>query len=142
MGKSYFDESENWKKFELESKEFLKKMDSVSDYYKIIISRSEGHKMAVKMGVKENDFQWHAKSHVEEYIHKYKANLEEDFYPDGLQLREKNFSYIYTEFIKLFKVANELNVNIPTPMYYDYCSSAASLLGVQLAIKEIKKLEE
>jgi len=142
MTRSYFDNSDNWKNFENHSKEFLKKMKSVSDFYNIVISRSEGHKKAIDMGVKADDYEWHANGYLKEYINKYKDNVDQNFYPEGLKLLEEKFNYIYTEFVELIKIAVSLNVNIPPPMYYDYCSSVSSLKAVELAIKEIQKLEE
>tara|TARA_Y100000588_G_C14021290_1_gene824406 strand:+ start:135 stop:974 length:840 start_codon:yes stop_codon:yes gene_type:complete len=128
--------------FKNHSKEFLKKMESVSDFYNVIVGRGEWHKMEVEtFGRKADDYQFFANSHLQEYISKYESNQEKDFYPEGLNFRQKKFSYIVAEFEKLIKIAVKLKVNIPTNMYYDYCAANSSLLAVEMAIKEIKKRE-
>ena len=125
--------------FKNHSKEFLKKMESVSDFYNIIIARGNWHKMEVERGIKAEDYRHFANGHLEEYILKYDSNIEKDFYPTGLNFRKEKFFFITNEFEKLFGIAAKLKVNIPTPMYYDYCAARSSLLGVELAIEEIKK---
>ena len=132
----------NQDEFMNHSKEFLKKMESVSDFYNVIVARGNWHKMEVEIGRKADDYQFFANGHLEEYISKYERNEEKDFYPEGLNFRKKKFSYIVAEFEKLIKIAAKLKVNIPTQMYYDYCAANSSLLGVEMAIKEIKKRNE
>ena len=140
MEKSYFDKSDNWKEFENHSKEFLKKMKLVTDYYNIIISRSENLKLSINDGIKPDNYEYHSKIYLKEYIKNHMDNIDSAYDNEYLNSLEEKFNYIYNEFVELFKIAVSLNVNIPTPMYYDYCSTISSLKAVILAKKEIKKL--
>lgn len=125
--------------FEKYVKSFLIKMDSVSDFYNIIIMRGNMHKlMSESHKVNANDYHYFADFHRQEYMLKYNSGNEKSFYPEGLNWRKEKFSFIIDEFEELIKIAIKLKVNFPTNMYYDYCAANSSLLGVKLAIEEIQ----
>ena len=131
---------EEFKKY---SKAFLVKMNSVSDFYNIIIARGNMHKqISESMNIKADYYNYFAESHKEEYLLKYNSGEEKNFYPEGLNLRKEKFSFIVFEFEALIKTAVRLKVNFPTNMYYDYCAANSSLLGVKLAIEEIEKINK
>ena len=119
--------------------QFLSSMRSVEDFYNVVITRSNWHKMEAEMGRKADDYDYFAQGHLSEYLSKYESNEEKDFYPDGLLWRQEKFSFIVDAFVQLIIKAQELGVNIPVPMFYDYCAAVSSLKGVQMAIEQIKE---
>jgi len=132
----------DWEKqarFEEHTAKFLANMSSVEDFYNVVLARSKWHKMEASMGRKADDYDFFARQHTGEYLIKYKSNEEPDFYPDGLVLRLKKFKYIVSQFENLTKEAQKLGVNIPEPIFYDYCAARSSLKGVELAIELIEK---
>ena len=132
----------DWEKqarFKEHSAKFLANMSSVEDVYNIVIARSKWHQTEASMGRKADDYDYFARLHVAEYLNKYESNEEPDFYPDGLVMRLKKYKYIVMQFENLIKEAQKLGVNIPEPMFYDYCAAISSLKGVELTIELLEK---
>ena len=54
--------------------QFLSSMRSVEDFYNVVITRSNWHKMEAEMGRKADDYDYFAQGHLSEYLSKYESN--------------------------------------------------------------------
>ena len=118
---------------------FVRKMEAVSDWYKIIQTRGNSQAKMSNIGVKVDDYEYWANAHKDEYILKYNDG---DLDVEGIKLRIKKFGVIVTELEKLIKKAAELKLNITNEMFNDYCAARASVLGAEYTLKEIFKKDQ
>ena len=124
--------------------QFLKKMldPKIKPWFEIIQTRSDLQaRMCDTFNVKMEDYSYWAKDHLDEYTQRMSSNLKDE---DPMKIDEKAlkfridvFSEIIMEFDIVIKKAIELNLNITNEMANDYHTARASLIAVELALKNL-----
>ena len=116
---------------------FIKKMDEIPSWYKLIQERGNGHAVvAESIGVKVDDYEYWANAHKEEYMLKF---IEGNLDIDDIQLKIRNFKIIVNELENIIKVAKQIGINITKEMFHDYCAARASLLAAEITLENIDK---
>jgi Na+/phosphate symporter len=125
---------------------FFQKMHTpaMKPWYEIIQKRSEGHAtIAESLGVKVDDYNYWANSHLEEYLLRIKENnhLKNDdpmrLDIDDIKRRISVFNDIIEALVIVIKKAIELKLNITHEMANDYHAAVASKMAAELALKHI-----